>query len=236
MPAPDSTRLIKARSQRPLGATTAFNFDDLHRQCDDYVAQTRQEGEQLLADAAAQAEDIRRQAHAEGLAAGRREGLLSAEAAIEARAVEIATAQTAERLKSALPAIREAVQLLHLEHDQWLTTWETSAVTLSAAIAGKIVGRELLQQPALRLEMIREALRLAAGQPHLRLRLNPQDLTMLEAHAPDVLGQLAASQAEFVADDSIAAGGCVIESRHGSIDARVETQLARITEELLNAT
>jgi flagellar assembly protein FliH len=231
----DSTRLIKARSQRSVGTTTAFNFDDLHRQCDEYVAKSRQQGEQLLAEAAAEAEEIRCQAHAEGLAAGRRDGMLSAEAAIEARAAEIATAQTEERLKSALPAIREAVQLLHLERDQLLTTWETAAVTLAAAIAEKIVRRELLQQPALRVDMIREALRLAAGQPHVRHRLHPLDLTMLETHAPDVLRQLAASQAEFVADDSIALGGCVIESRHGSIDARLETQLARITEELLNA-
>jgi flagellar assembly protein FliH len=234
MPSTESTRLIKARSPRPLGSTAAFNFDDLHRQCDDYVSKTRQEGEQLLADAAVQAEEIRRQAHAEGLAAGRREGLLSAEAAIEARATEIATAQTEERLKSALPTVREAVQLLHLERDAWLATWETAAVTLAAAIAEKIVRRELMQRPALRVDMVREALRLAAGQPHLRLRMNWQDLKMLETHAPDMLGQLAASQAEFAADDAIAAGGCVIESRHGSIDARLETQIARITEELLH--
>ncbi len=233
----DSSRLIKAHSHRSPGSSaTAFNFDDLRRQCDDYVAQARQQGEQLLARAAAEAEELRRQAHAHGLAAGQREGLASAQQIIETRAGEIAAGQTQERLKSVLPAFQEAVQTLRHERDRWLTTWEGAAVTLAATIAEKVLRHELRRQPELSVAMIREALQLAAGQPHLRLHLHPQDLGLLQSCGHDALGQLASvGEAEFISDESIAPGGCVIETRHGVIDARLETQIARITEELLDA-
>ena len=235
MVSPESTRLIKARSHRSPGAGSSFNFDDLRRQCDDYVAQARQQGEQLLAQAAVQAEELRRQAQAEGLAAGQREGLASAQQLIESRAGELAAAQTQERLKSVLPAFQQAVHTLQLERDRWLTTWETAAVSLAAAIAEKIVRHELSRQPGLSVAMIREALQLAAGQPHLKLHLHPQDLTLLQTCGHDALGQLAAvGQAEFIGDESITPGGCVIETRHGVIDARLETQVSRITQELLD--
>jgi flagellar assembly protein FliH len=235
MASPVSQRLIKARSQRSPASATVFNFDDLRRQCDDYVSQARQQGEQLLARAAAEADEVRRQAHAQGLAAGQREGLESARHLVEERAAQIATEQTQEKLKTALPAFEQAVQALRLERDRWLTIWESAAVKLSAAIAEKIVRHELARQPDLKVAMIREALQLAAGQPHLRLRLHSQDFTLLQSCGHDALGQLAnVGEIEFIEDESIYPGGCVIETRHGVLDARLETQIARITEELLD--
>jgi flagellar assembly protein FliH len=236
MESTNSTRLIKARSQRTPGSASAFNFDDLRRQCDDYVAQARKQSEQLFVRAAAQADELRRQAHVEGLAAGQREAVAAAQNTIETRANEIAAAQTHERLKSLLPALEDAVQNLRLERDRWLATWEAAAVAVSAAIAEKIVRHELARQPELSVAMIREALMLAAGQPHLRLRLHKQDLALLQSCGQEVLGQLATvGEAECIEDATISPGGCVIETRHGVIDARLETQIARITEELLDA-
>lgn len=232
----ESTRLIKARTNHNLGPATAFNFDDLRRQCDDYVAQARQQGEQILARAAAEADELRRGAVAEGLAAGQREGLASAQDVVETRAREIATEQTQERLKTVLPAFQEAVQALHIERDRWLMAWEQAAVSLSADIAEKILRHELSNRPELSVAMIREALQLAAGQPHLRLHLHPHDLTQLQSCGHDALGRLSAvGEAEFVADESLSPGSCIIETQHGVIDARLETQIARITEELLDA-
>ncbi|MBI3864715.1 MAG: hypothetical protein HY290_22790 [Planctomycetia bacterium] len=232
----ESTRLIKARSSRSgLGTATAFNYDDLRRQCDEFVAQAREQGGRLLAAAATEAEEIRRRAHAEGLAAGHQEGLDSAQNLIEARATEIAAGQTQARLKAVLPAFEEAVRALELERDRWLASWEGAAIGLAAAIAEKILRHELSRRPELGAAAIREALQLAAGQPHVRLHLHPLDLAQLQSCGHEALGRLAAvAEAEFVPDESIAAGGCVIETRHGVIDAQLETQLARIAQELLD--
>jgi len=234
MPAEEPSRLIKARSARNLGSATAFNFDDMRRQCDEYVSRARQQGEQLLAQSAVEAEDVRRRAHAEGLAAGQRDGLATAQQLIETRAAEIAAQQMQEKLRTALPAFQALAKSLEIERDRWISHWEQTAVELSVTIAGKILRHELSRRPELAVDIIQEALQLAAGQPHLKLRLHPADIAVLQQAGQEALSRLASmGQSELVPDESIARGGCLIETRHGVIDARLETQLERITCELL---
>jgi flagellar assembly protein FliH len=234
MPIPDSSRLIKARVARNLGGPAMFNFEDLRQQCEEYIESARRQKEQLIAEARAEADEIRRRAHAEGVAAGQRDGLDSARQLVDGRAAEIAVRETQEQLRTVLPAFYAAVRGLEIERDRWVAAWETAAVKLSAAIAGKILRHELSRQPQLALPIIREALQLAAGQPHVRLHLHPQDLEQLHECGTQAADRLSAvGEAILVPDENIARGGCLIETRHGIIDARLETQLERIASELL---
>jgi len=234
MPIQDSSRLIKARSARSLGGSATFNFDDLRRQCDEHIESARSQARQLVAEAQAAADEVRRNAHAEGLAAGQREGLAGAHELVETRAAEIAARLTQAQLQTVLPAFQAAAAALEVERDRWLATWEAAAVKLSATIAEKILRHELSRQPELALPIVREALQLAAGQPHIKLHLHPHDLEQLKECGHEVLGRLSTlGEATLVPDESITRGGCLIETRHGVIDARLETQLSRITSELL---
>ena len=55
----------------------------------------------------------------------------------------------------------------------------------------------------------------------------------LGKQAQQLIGQLSrVASAEVVADAAISPGGCRVETRHGVIDQRIETQLARIEAEL----
>src|SRR5262249_50473595 len=179
MPPLESTRLIKARVARNAGGPAMFNFDDLRRQCDEYIASARRQGEQIGAEATAASDEIRRRAHAEGVAAGQREGLAAASDLVETRAAEIAARRTQEQLRTVLPAFQAAAGALHVERDRWLAAWEGAAVKLSAAIAARILHRELERQPELGEAIIREALQLAAGQPRIQIHLHPLDFDQL---------------------------------------------------------
>ena len=234
MPIEEPSRLIKARSARNLGSATAFNFDDVRRQCDEFVSRARAQAEQLLAQTAIEAEEIRRRAHAEGLAAGQRDGLASAQQLIESRAAEMAARETQDRLRTTLPAFQALARSLEVERDRWISHWEKAAVELCATIAEKILRHELSRRPQLAVEIIQEALQMAAGQLQLKLRLHPADIEVLQEVGQEALSRLASmGQADLVPDESITRGGCLIETRHGVIDARLETQLERITLELL---
>jgi flagellar assembly protein FliH len=229
----EPSRLIKASNARSLGGA-AFNFDDLRRQCDQFVETARRQAQEILAEATGGANEIRSQARAEGIAAGQREGLAAAQHLIETRAAEIAVQKTQEQLRTVLPAFRAAVEALELERDRWLATWENSAIKLSAAIAAKILKHELSQRPELALSIVREALQLAMGQPDVKLRLHPLDLEQLHDCGKEAVSRLGAvGEATLVADESISRGGCLIETHHGVIDARLETQIEQITSELL---
>ena len=104
---------------------------------------------------------------------------------------------------------------------------------MSTAIAERIIRRELAREPQITLDLIAEALRLAAGTAEITLHINPTDYENLGSQIDrlaETLCQLAPS--EIVADPDISAGGCRVETKFGEIDQQIESQLRRIEEEL----
>jgi flagellar assembly protein FliH len=235
MPATQPSRLLKAHDARNIGSKVAFNYEDLRQRCDQYIEQISAQAKQILLDARAEADQLRAEAqeqgHAQGLAAGHEEGLKDQQKAIADKADELST----ERLNAALPTIQAAVDALNTERNRWLTTWQNTAIQLSVAIAEKLLHAELKQRPELVQESVREALELAAGNPQIKLRLNPDDADHLGDWCDELVATVStAGTAEVVADPHVTPGGCVVDTKHGQVDARIETKLARIAQELLD--
>lgn len=230
----NSPRILKANAARNLGSNIVFDYGDLRRQCDEQLQQARQEAEQIRAQAQSETEQIRRKAHDEGRAEGLREGLANAAADIERKASEIADGLALEKLQTTFPAIQAAATAMVHERDRWLSQWEGAAVGLAIAIAEKILHRQLELSPDIAIELMRQTLDVAAGSSQLKLRMHPEDVKLLGPHADDVVRAASrCGDVEVVDDPSIARGGCVIETQHGTIDAQIETQLDRIMSELV---
>jgi flagellar assembly protein FliH len=228
--------VLKAAAARELSSRVAFNFDDLRDQAAAQLAAARHEAVQLVEQARKDAEALRQKILAEAREAGRKEGLKDAGQLIEQQAAKLADARLSEHLTTTLPALEQAAQALRAERDHWLLRWERAAVELGIAIAEKLLRTNLAAQPDLADGMIAEALQLAAGQPQLRMHWNPADLARVGERAQQIVKSLTAcATPELIADAAIAPGGCRIETRHGEIDARLETMLQRIAEELLSA-
>ena len=129
---------------------------------------------------------------------------------------------------------RAAAESLQAERDRWLIRWEQTAVRLGVVIAEKLIQRQLVARPEIATDMISDALRLAVGQPQLTVYLHPQDLAAWGDRASQIVQSLAAcADTTLVPDSETQRGGCRIETRHGEIDARVETMLQRIGEDLV---
>lgn len=234
MPFQESSRLIKAHSTRSPASGAAFNVEDLRRECDEYLAQARRHGEELIAQAVARADAIRSRAFEQGLREGQQAGFDAAGDLIESRARKLAADQTRAHLETVLPAINQVIEALDNERERWLADWEVAAVHVGAIMAEKLVRRELSQRPELAVDVVRDALQLAAGSPRITLRLNPFDLDQLHTNGLDILERLSrVGETVLAPDENISRGGCLIETRQGVIDARIETQLARIVDELL---
>jgi flagellar biosynthesis/type III secretory pathway protein FliH len=74
---------------------------------------------------------------------------------------------------------------------------------------------------------------LAVAADGARLLLNPQDAEYLGRQIETIVRELnPVGRVEVVADPRITPGGCRLETTHGSIDQKLETQLKRIEEEL----
>ncbi len=201
--------------------TSTFNFDDLSHRADAFLAQVREQGAKLLAEAQLQAEQIRRQAEIDGLRAAQKQ----MQAKVEA--------ETARRMETVLPAVRAAVKEFGQAKHAWLTHWEGVGIGLATRIAGRVLRRELATTPTLPLALVRESLELAVAADGVRLLMNPQDVEFLGPQVQTLVAELApAGRVEVIADPRITAGGCRLETTHGSIDQQLETQLQRIEEEL----
>jgi len=216
-------RVIKASSKRAAGEAMAFNLDDLTVQATRYLTEIRQQGDAILHEASKQAELVREEARQAGTA----EGLKQADEEIEQRARQIAEGRV-------LPSLEKTVKQLAEGRAAWLRSWENGAIRLSIAIAERIVRRTIDAEDSVTRALVTEALELVAGATEVTLRMNPDDLqalgTVVDACLED-LRQIAPIQT--VADEQLAKGDCVVQTRDGTIDGRLETRLKRIEDELL---
>lgn len=227
-----SLRIIKANSNRDSKTIEAFNFVDIERQSRDLLESARREAEDLRERAKNDVASIRQRI----LTEAREEGLRDAANQIRQQAKTIAEELISEQLTTALPALEGAAAALQAERDRWLVRWEQTAVDLGIAIAEKLLHRQLACRPDFTTDMIAEALRLAAGQPQLTVYLHEEDLRAWGDRGAQIVQSLTGcADATLVADRQMTRGGCRIETRNGEIDARLETMLKRIAEELIAA-
>lgn len=113
-----------------------------------------------------------------------------------------------------------------------LSTVEAEIIKLAVKIAEKIIGGDIKQDEATRAEIVLHALRQTRQQEMLTVRVNANDLPLIEQMREKIDNYGRAKFIDFIADQAVAGGGCIIESSSGTIDARVETQL-RILENTL---
>ena len=209
--------IIRAAGPGRQTPSVAFNFDDMAVKASQYLDKVRGEAGEIVAQAQREAGAIREKAQREGHQAGRQE-------------VEQIVRQ---QLATALPALRKVIEDIQHAKQAWLTQWEANAVHVAAAIAERLIRRELTRQPEITLTLVREALELAAGSSQLRIHLNPDDYKEIGPRAELLVKELSSlTTAELLADPDITPGGCRVETRFGVIDQQFEAQLKRIEEEL----
>jgi flagellar assembly protein FliH len=208
--------IFPAADSQPAASVVPFRFDDIAAQAGRRLTQAQTDAAELIARAKRESDGIRRQAAQSGRQA----------------AMQIAEKTVAARAAPAIDAVRRAAEELRCAKQAWVAHWESAAVHLAAAIAERIVRRELRRQPDIALTLVREALELAAGSPNVRLHLNPEDYQTLGVHVQTLIGAMSSlGEVEVAADAAITPGGCRVETRFGTIDQQIETQLQRIEEE-----
>lgn len=217
-------RIIKATeagTEYPNASAETAGFIDASAEVRLQLDRARREASCILKEAQEQANGIRQDAE--------RKGVCQATRTIEQQV----RLEVDRRLETALPALEEAVRSIDCEKARHLKQCEAHVVRLATAIAERVVRRELGRAPEIALDLVREALDLAAGSERIKLHLNPADYETLGEQAGQLTARLSETTAtDLVADSAISPGGCLIETEFGNIDQQFEMQLARIEEEL----
>jgi flagellar assembly protein FliH len=164
--------------------------------------------------------------YADGFAAGMaaaQEALGQAERAAEARAAD-AQVRWERRLASATAALGAAAS--RLEESLAPTADELRDTVLAAALTlvGDLFGRELAvaQQPGL--DALRRALTLLPADAPAVVRLHPDDLAEVPAHALEGLP----ASVTVVADETVERAGAIAETGPRRVDAQLSAALERV--------
>jgi flagellar biosynthesis/type III secretory pathway protein FliH len=155
------------------------------------------------------------EAHAAGYEEGRRAGE-EAEAA---------------RLRAAVAVAEEALDAVREGEMRWTGAIEENICALAVAVARQLIAREMQQDGEVVADLVRRAIAEFPVDQPVRIRVNPQDLTWLEAHGSGengALGVTLARDSRWIAVARLAPGGCVVEGRERIVDGRVDTALERV--------
>lgn len=111
---------------------------------------------------------------------------------------------------------------------------EDEVVRLALAVAQKVILEESKQNPNIIKNVVREAIKQLIDKEELVVRVNSADLVSIKEIENQLFTDGVGTKVKIVADDFITAGGCIVESRSGSIDADLKTQCEEIKSNLLS--
>jgi flagellar assembly protein FliH len=189
-------------------------IDELRKQADrleEQQQQLREEREQMRNEA----ELIRRQAeergYKEGFEAGKVEG--------------------SEQWTAALQQLSALSGSAHAALERQITGVEDAIVEIAFSAVCKFIGEAAGTEEGIR-NMARQAMQSVVGREGVVIRISPRDYEMLRSSGAD-RPFIEGANVEIAADNRVAAGGCLIETLGGTLDARLEIQLHQLLDILV---
>jgi flagellar assembly protein FliH len=172
-----------------------------------------EEAAEILRQAGDQADALRQEAYAEGLARGEAEGKAIGLAQYEQQREELAA------LCGALEGERAAVLRQH----------EESMLALITAMVDRLVYHEVSVNPLVIQACLKQAMEFVVENSTVRIHLHGDDfLRLKKASLEDSRLIEGKNRIQLVEDPNIAVGGCFLKTDFGEIDATLENSKARL--------
>jgi type III secretion protein L len=170
-------------------------------QADEIVQKAQEEARAILSTAKAEAERLIHQAREKGYKEGKEAGVAELNAMV----------------------LRSSNRLQELEGQL-----VPQLTALAVSIARRVLGRELEFHPEAVVQIVKQALAEKARQRReISLRVHPDDLQMIREHKAELLEILSRTKEIAIREDpEVGRHGVIIETDAGTIDAKLETQLA----------
>lgn len=168
-------------------------------------------------------EAIREKAYQEGYKTGKRLGFDEGVSQGRAKIAELEGSLVS--ILSELTCVGETV----------VRNLEKELLILSLRIAARIVKKEIQQDEKVILEVVRSAIKHTFDKDGLKVKMNPLDVELMKRFEGDLLSEIRGLKGLIMLEDeSISRGGCFIETAYGDIDARIESQVEIVLDELRN--
>lgn len=227
--------VIKAGEAGPIlqHLSTVYLADHLAN-ANAVMEQASREAARTMADAHVDAQRIREEARQQGYQAGYDRGHSEGREAGFQAAHDEAMEGFRQEHANVVQVMQDAVASIDAVKEDLTIAARRDLLDLSISIARKLtfaIG-DLHREAAV--QNLDRALRLAGSKTDLRIRAHPRDITSMEKFAESVLSDIRdARTVSIVGDETMAPGGCKVESERTNVDASLETQVRAIVSMLM---
>lgn len=222
------------RTSQLAAQPQAFSMRDIEGQARAILVRARQQAEQLLAAAQAEADQLKQQARSQGFAEGRTEGLAKGHAEGLAKGIEQALNENSAALSASVGTLTKAMAEIDAQRRDMQAEALREVIELSVAIAERVTKRQGQLDAEVAVANVNEALKLVVHANDVRIAIHPTQRAALESAMPKLRLQWPKLQhVELVDDERLAPGGCRVYSAEGEIDADLNEQLRRVAADLV---
>ncbi|MDP4179486.1 MAG: FliH/SctL family protein [Bacillota bacterium] len=116
-----------------------------------------------------------------------------------------------------------------VEYKEVLESIESDAVNIVLDISKKVLGMEISSNKEVILGLIRQAFEKCSSKENVILKVSGEDYCFVTENKEQIIGLVEGiGELEIKKDLSLKAGGCVIETPYGTIDASLQTKFNKI--------
>jgi len=123
-----------------------------------------------------------------------------------------------------------------LEYQHTLESMESDIVNMVLDIAKKVIGNEIKTNRRFILELVREAFDRCTNKEKITLKVSSEDYDYVIENKSEILSTVEGiGDFDVKEDPSMNLGSCIVETPFGSVDAGVDTKIAKIEEMFMQA-
>ncbi|HOV27375.1 MAG TPA: FliH/SctL family protein [Pseudobacteroides sp.] len=116
-----------------------------------------------------------------------------------------------------------------VEYKEVLESIESDAVNIVLDITRKVLGMEISTNKEVILSLIKQAFEKCSSKENVVLKVSNEDYEYVCANKDVIMGQVEGiGELDIKKDSSLKAGGCIVETPYGTIDAGMETKFKKI--------
>lgn len=137
----------------------------------------------------------------------------------------------AERIAVKYESIDKIIEQLNKKIANYEPAFEQLVVKLALFIAQKIVKREIESESIIN-DTLTESIKRVMGSNKIFVKLNPEDLKEINRESHIQFNDDSYKNIKFESDEQIEAGGCLVETEIGNVDARISSQFKEVSKQL----
>ena len=217
-----------------LAAAMPLHLSEHVAEADALVSQAREQAKRIVAEAKEVARRYYEESKRQGFAAAYQEGFEQGSAAGRTSAFDESMRHFAENHASVVSAMESAADQIETTKTDLQITANRDLLVFATRIAEKMTfdigraSREVVQ------ENLKRAIRLVGEPTDITIRVHPTDHDTMRVFAPTAFKEMRdAVHVDVVADETIAAGGCVVRTERTEVDATLESQITVMVQTLL---